>query len=206
VVLKGDARRRVVPCRLETAEEKPEERTGFKYPDLLGHVRRHRGGFVAAGLTILRAYVVAGRPARELSPFGSFEAWSGLIRSAVHWVTGGLDSCATRTRLRDADPALATRGALLTGWSELPGGTGTGVTVAEALRYLRDPGCQDRFLTLREALMEWSSTDKLPGPGTIGHKLRGYRNRVVDGMALQGEPGHAGGQRWKVATVRGSTT
>jgi hypothetical protein len=198
VTLRGDVRRRVVPCRLESAVEKPEERTGFKHADLLAHVGRHRGELVVAALTILRAYVVAGRPDRKLPPFGSYEPWSALVRSAVHWVTAGLDPCVTRERLRDADPALATLAALMQGWAELPGGTGTGVTVAEAMRYLRDPGQSDKFQTLREALLEWSRTDKLPNPAVIGRKLRGCRNRVVDGMALQGEPGHAGTQRWKV--------
>lgn len=53
--------RRVVPCRLETAEEKPEERTGFRYPDLLAHVRAERPRLVCAGLTLR-----AGVPARWL--------------------------------------------------------------------------------------------------------------------------------------------
>src|SRR5262249_52760466 len=38
--LVGDTHRRVIPCRLEPACERPEERTGFRIPDLVGHVRR----------------------------------------------------------------------------------------------------------------------------------------------------------------------
>ena len=34
----GDLARRVVPIALDPQMEKPEERTGFTYPDLLAHV------------------------------------------------------------------------------------------------------------------------------------------------------------------------
>ncbi len=40
---------------------------------------------MAAALTLLRAYVVDGRPPHGLTPYGSFEAWSDLIRSALVW-------------------------------------------------------------------------------------------------------------------------
>jgi hypothetical protein len=199
VTLRGDVRRRVVPCRLETAEEKPEERTGFAYPDLLGHVRRHRGELVAAGLTILRAYVVAGRPVRGLAPFGSFENWSGLVRAAVFWATDGLDPCATRARLRDADPALATLVALLEGWPELPDAD-KGLTVAEALDILKAEANKGKYQTLRGAFMEWSKGDRLPAPGQVGRKLRNYRGRVANGKALEGESAGGGVQRWKVVS------
>jgi hypothetical protein len=201
VALKGDARRRAVLCRLVTHQERPEERTGFKYPDLLDHVLRHRGELVVAGLTLLRAYVAAGRPAQKLSAFGSYEAWSDLIRSAVFWATGGLDPCATREKLRAADPALATLTSLLAGWAELPGAQVTGVTVAEALRFLNDPNHAGEFQTLRAALLDWTKTDKLPGAGVIGVKLRGCRDRVVNGLALKAESVAGGVQRWRVAQV-----
>ena len=95
VAIRGDAVRRIVPCRLEPTEERPEERTGFKHPKLMDHVVRERPALVAAGLTILRAYVYAGRPDQQLTPLGSFEAWTDVVRSAVVWATG-VDPCETR--------------------------------------------------------------------------------------------------------------
>jgi hypothetical protein len=47
---------------LNCPDEHPEERTGFKYPDLLGYVTSNRGELLAAVLTILRASFVAGKP------------------------------------------------------------------------------------------------------------------------------------------------
>ena len=40
-----------------------------------------------AGLTVLRAFVVAGRPGLDkLTPFGRFEDWSNLVRGALVWL------------------------------------------------------------------------------------------------------------------------
>jgi hypothetical protein len=199
-MLRGDVQRRVIPCRLETQEEKPEEREGFKYPELVEHVRANRPQLVCDCLTIMRAFAVAGRPQADLPAFGSYESWSRLVRQAVFWVMGA-DPWATREKIRATDPVLNTLAALLEGWAELPGGR-CGVTVAEALRFLNDPNRQDDFATLRGALMEWSHNDRLPGAGTVGHKLRSFKRRVVEGRMMDAEPCHGGVQRWKVLQAR----
>ena len=87
VGLASDTTRRCLPIRLEPMEERPEDRTGFKIPNLLGHVRKHQAHLLRDALTLLRAFHVAGRPASGLKPWGSFEGWSALIRDAVYWVT-----------------------------------------------------------------------------------------------------------------------
>lgn len=201
IVLKGDAQRRVIPCRLETKVEKPEERpeSDYMYPNLLEHVRAHRPQLVCDALTILRAFTVAGSPQEPMPTIGSYEAWSHLIRQAVFWVTE-VDPVATRERIRAADPTLNTLSALLEGWAELPGGK-TRITVTEALSILNNPDAKDDFAVLRGALMEWSRNDKLPGPGIIGNKLRVFRKRVLDSRMLDAATGHGGGQNWRVVQV-----
>jgi hypothetical protein len=196
VMLKGDAQRRVIPCRLETTEERPEEREDFKYPNLLEHVRANRPQIVCDALTILHAFAAAGSPQIALPAFGSYEAWSRQIRQPIFWLTGA-DPWATRKNLRATDPALNNLMALLEGWAELPGGR-TGITVAEMLRIMNDPNHKDDFLTLRGALMEWSRNDKLPGAGTVGYKLRSLRKRVVEGKMFDAEAGHGRIHQWKV--------
>jgi putative DNA primase/helicase len=196
VILKGDALRRVLPCRLETKEENPEEREDFKYPNLLGHVRANRPQLICDVLTLLRGFAVAGLPEESLPAFGSYEAWSAVVRQPVFWVMG-VDPWSTRKGLRASDPALNNLAALLEGWAELPGGR-TGLTVAEALRILNNPDHKDDYLPLRAAWMEWSRTDRLPGAGQIGCKLRSLRHRVVNGQALDSDTGRGGGQLWRV--------
>ncbi len=60
--------------------EHPEERTDFRHPRLLAWVGENRGRILPAALTLLRAYVAAGRPVQRLPGFGSFEEWSDLVR------------------------------------------------------------------------------------------------------------------------------
>ena len=68
----GDMTRRALLCRMDARMENPEGRSFEK--DLRSWVPEHRGQLVAAGLTILRAFVAAGRPGlAKLPPFGSFE-------------------------------------------------------------------------------------------------------------------------------------
>jgi putative DNA primase/helicase len=85
--------RRVVPIDLDAKVEHPEDRTNFKFPNLLAHIHRNRPRYVAAALTILRGFVVAGKPPHGKSRLGSFEAWDDLVRSAVVWA--GLDDPAS---------------------------------------------------------------------------------------------------------------
>jgi hypothetical protein len=102
------------------------------YPNLRAHLRANRGNLLVAALTILRAYVAAGRPA-DLPPLGNFEAWSAVVRQAVHWITGH-DPCAARaTILPESRGDVAALAAVLDGWSRLPGAQGDGMTAKRAL-------------------------------------------------------------------------
>ena len=80
--------RRVVPIDLDSKMERPEDRKDFKHPDLLPWVTSQRARLVAAALTVLRAYHVAGRPSHGEPAMGSFEAWDAIVRGAVVWSYG----------------------------------------------------------------------------------------------------------------------
>src|SRR5262249_39567252 len=151
--LRGDIMRRTIPCRLVPDVERPEERTGFKYPRLMQHARENRPRLVAAALTILRAYAAADRPDQRLTPLGSYESWSDVVRSAVFWATG-VDPCGAREDLRATDDGAGNGAAAVAGWAELPGGKGPGLTAAQALKELA--AAPKSYEQLREALMAWS--------------------------------------------------
>jgi len=96
VELDEDMHRRVVHIRLEPKSERPEERdpTSFRWPNLEHHVREHHSELLGALLTILRGYVVHGRPRVKLVTWHSYAEWSQAVRAPLVWA--GLD-----------DPALA---------------------------------------------------------------------------------------------------
>lgn len=109
----GDLGRRVVPIDLRSQEEFPEERTGFKHPHLEAHVRANRPALLVAALTVLRWFFSESRPAAPLPPFGSFEAWSGLVRDCLVYL-GQPDPAEGRSRIRsEGDPARLDRIGLL---------------------------------------------------------------------------------------------
>jgi len=104
VAVQGDLGRRVVPIDLQADVENPEERTGFKYPELLEHVARERPRLLVAALTVLRWFVTEGRPPADLRPFGSFEAWSAVVRDCLVYL-GQPDPIAGRARIAsEGDP------------------------------------------------------------------------------------------------------
>ena len=83
VQLSADMSRRVCHIRLESADERPETKGGFKHPKLRLHTTDSRGRYLSCALTILRAWHVAGRPTHGLEPWGSYESWSGVVREAL---------------------------------------------------------------------------------------------------------------------------
>ena len=128
--------------------------------DLLDHVRKFRAELVTAALTLLRAHTQAGRPDGGLTPLGSFEQWSFVVRAAVYW-TVGLDPCETRKDLKEYDTESIARAALIEGWAELPYAE-RGLSIADALRHLVNPDHAERFGTLRSVLMQWCRNGDLP--------------------------------------------
>ena len=180
VILAADTARRALHIRLESPEENPEERSGFHHADLLGFVRTERPRLAAAAVTILAAYCAAGRPDMHLTPWGSYEAWSALVRQALVWCDLP-DPAETRTELRSqADREAATLRQLVAGWEEADR-SGAGMTVAAALKSLVEyPNGYD---ALRSALWELSppKDGKALNPRSIGMKLHHLRRRVVGG-------------------------
>jgi hypothetical protein len=116
----GDMTRRALLCRMEARMESPEGRS-FKR-DLRAWVPEHRGQLVAAGLTVLLAFVGAGRPGLAgLPPFGSFEAWSNLVRGALAWL-GEPDPCLTREHILADDPVKSKLSAFFAAVYQATGG------------------------------------------------------------------------------------
>ncbi|MGA8760010.1 MAG: hypothetical protein WB611_27565, partial [Stellaceae bacterium] len=116
LVTADDLVRRSIRASLDANSETPETRVFKSNP--LAEILTHRGDFVAACLTIARAYLAAGSPGR-LTPLASYEPWSDLVRSALCWLDYP-DPVATMATIRGADPVRQERGAIFEAWgSEL---------------------------------------------------------------------------------------
>lgn len=108
----ADLVRRTLVCRLDANLENPEERTFENNP--VRAVLDNRGHYVAACLTIGRAYLEAGSP-NKCRALPSFERWSDLVRSALVWL-GMPDPCSSMEMARAEDPIRASRAGLFRAW------------------------------------------------------------------------------------------
>jgi hypothetical protein len=208
VAVATDTARRVCHIRLESPEERPEQRTGFRHPELLRWVGENRPRLQAASLAILRGYCVAGRPDQGLPAWGSFEGWSALVRSAVVWC-GMPDPGETRLRLQDqADVTAESMGAILACLEKLDPER-QGLTAAEIVHraFPRDQSAlAPEVIELRAAI------EALIGRGDaqrLGYKLRAFRRRVFHGRFLDRAGADHQAARWAVypasAFVAGGT-
>jgi hypothetical protein len=195
----ADVVRRTLLCRLESLDECPEERSGFRHPDLISWVTENRGKLVSYALTILRGYHVAGRPPMGLKPFGSFEGWSAAVREPVVWA-GLPDPAGSRRELAQrADQDAIGLGRLIEGWSEIDP-NGAGLTVAEAMKLLDDD--PNSFTALRSAITELvpARSGKAPSSKSIGMKIHHLRRRVIGGRYLDKRDTRIGAV-WFVSTI-----
>ena len=77
---------------------------GFKH-NTLRQAGANRASYVAAALTIMRAYLAAGAP-EVCGPFGSYAEWSTMVRSPLVWL-GEPDPVASVDKTQAEDSELA---------------------------------------------------------------------------------------------------
>jgi hypothetical protein len=174
LVLAGDASRRAVMCRLDAKVEKPDARK-FDF-DCHAEVLAARRELVVAGLTILRAYVVAGRP-ETLTPMGSFNDWE-WVRGALVWL-GCSDPAETRSAIAEADPKKDELATVMDLWQQAFGERS--VVVAD----IEHGGKAGADTTpLRDRLIEIACRGVWSGK-SVGWWLRRNKDRVVGGRAFR---------------------
>ena len=206
VSVAADTTRRLIHVRLDVLNERPEERTGFRHPNLLAWIGRERPRLLAAALTILSAYCRRGHRDQSLSPFGSFEGWSDLVRQAVVWV-GLPDPCLTRVKLSEnADTTADTLAQIMMAWQQYDP-AGAGLVVSDMLSQLYPA---KRLYTPQDAVddamraalenMVGCPPGKTPTPRQIGNKLRHFRRRVWKGRYLDFNASEysRGGSVWRL--------
>jgi putative DNA primase/helicase len=197
LIVAGDMTRRVVLGRLDAVMERPENRQ-FSF-DPVKLILADRGRYIAAAMTIVRAYIAAGQP-NKLPVLASYSSWSDMVRSALVW-TGCGDPVETMKDIRDTDPVLTTLRTVLECWRVTFGDEE--MTAAEvAARYARgfDPeGPNGEELTaLRAALEPVAAVRGVIDANRLGYWLRSSKGRLAGGWKFAGNPGHAGVLRWSV--------
>jgi putative DNA primase/helicase len=206
--IQGDLVRRTLLCTLDANVERPELREFDTDPVQM--VLDDRGRYVAAALTIVRAFQVSG--AATLKPLASFEQWSDTVRSALAWLECG-DPCATMETARDEDPELAELREIMTLWTDAIGSDE--VTCRKAIEIatsvgpkIDDDGEADQYgpsvprhPDFANALLGVAASRGVIDSARLGNWLTGQKGRIVDGLRFERAGTTGGSARWKVAKL-----
>src|SRR5262249_28619837 len=161
--------------------ERPEDREfTTQRPDY--YMRDHRAELVAAGLTVMRAFFVAGQP-QQTKPAGSFEVWSRTVRDCLVWL-GEADPWLSTESIRNDDPALQDHELALHAWYELfDDNNMTAKAVVENTNQYSEFMNGSRPTRLNSAL--WDAlqvvTNNDLNSRSLGDWLRGIKDRHIGG-------------------------
>ncbi len=188
--LSTDLVRRTFRCRIDAGLERPEERplAAFKYPDLIQRIRDVRPVLLWAALTILRGYLLAGRPKSSGKSTGSYAQWERVVRDALLWV-GEADPVETQIALRvSADVAREERTVLLRAWHARIGSEW--ITSRELVEVAAKPGPGETPGLVGGPSALWDALGGVCPRGQIdaravGYALRGMIGRIAGSYRLE---------------------
>lgn len=209
-VIVGDVCRRVIITNLDPEMERPELRQ-FKF-DPVEMILQDRGKYIAAALTICRAYIVAGLP-NKAPRLASFEGWSDTVRSALIWL-GKDDPVKSMENAREEDPERIELSSMMEGWSETIGvGIGARVRLATALSTgaetrreyegaALEPTHPEFHATLQAmALRVTGKRGQMPDAPMLGNYLRKFKGRVLNGRRFANRPDEKKGAEWWIEEI-----
>lgn len=187
LTMNADLQRRTVAVRLNARCARPEARTGWRHPDLLGFTAAEAPRLLSALIALVEAWRAAGCPLGSAT-MGSYEAWAGVLGGVldVAGVRGFL--CDRADRIAEVDPEAAEWAGLLHAWMTDP-----------ALRGRRAAGdlarcCAERGLLLG-VLGDGSAMSQARRLGGALGRMRGRvlgvdqgEVEVVSAGALHGRP------------------
>jgi putative DNA primase/helicase len=207
ITVRGDMIRRTLLCSIDPNEEAPEKRTFKRNP--YQEILADRGQYIAAVITIVRAYLAAGEPQVEFAKLVSFGAWSRFVQKPLIWL-GCADPVQSVTISEEADPDRGDIAEVLAAWHDFIGDEAVTLKQLSAKVQVKDGGDYGgEFLNsdLREALMNVApnrdgslDTTKLAG------WLRKNTGKIVGGMKVfkDGRDGHSQKTLWKVIKAKGA--
>jgi putative DNA primase/helicase len=175
IEISEDLVRRTLQCSLDANMEQPYLRSFKRNP--VHDILADRGKYVAAVLTIARAYIQAGRPDRP-THLASFEEWSDLVRGSLIWL-GRVDPVETIAKLSIADPVREQRAKAFAILSDI---MGESFAVPDVIRASKDnEALSGALLTVVKSK---KGDEAAVSPDSLGWWLRRNAGRIADGYKL----------------------
>ena len=215
LVLTGDTHRRILLARLDAQIETPFKRE-FTF-DPLTEVIKNRQSLVVAALTIVRAYITAGRPKAAAGRIASFELWDDLVRQPLCWLRERMlasgrdltdlpvfvDPADSIDRAASENPETSKLAALLNAWIATFGTTPT--SPAQAITKATD--LVSAQSVLRDALDEIAGQNNKLNVRILGRWLERHSGQLCTGLRLVLANKTNGLKRWTVVrTVERAST
>jgi hypothetical protein len=188
-----DMVRRCITINLSPQCEVPASRT-FARPDLVREVFRERGRYVSAALTLVLAWIAAGRPNQSCRALAGFGDWSDLCRQPLLWL-GGADPTESVFEAMAEDPDRELLLRLLDAWMLVFGKTAA--MVRDAMRRTSSPS-HPEHAELREVLLEIAGERGEINPRKLGWWIRRHSGRIVEGRRIVRTDGNKSAERWRV--------
>jgi hypothetical protein len=190
-----DMTRRTCVISLEPECETPAMRT-FTRPELVREVLADRGVYVSAALTVVRAWICAGRPKTVCKSLAGFEDWSDWCRQPLLWL-GCADPTESVFEAMSEDPDRETLGRLLDAWlavfRKMP------AMVRDAVN--RAPTYPDGNAELYEVLRDIAEDRGQINRRILGRWIKRHEGRIVDGHRFVKASGVRSAEAWRVETV-----
>ena len=190
-----DMTRRCVAIHLDPGCEVPAARS-FERPELVREVLRERGRYVSAALTIVRAWVVAGRPKSGCKSLAGYGDWSDLCRQPLLWL-GLADPTESVFEAMADDPDREILSRLLEAWFSVF--RKTPAMVREAVKHATEY-C-DVNVELREVLHDIASERGEINRRKVGWWIRRHAGRIVDGKKIIRGSGNGSSEHWRIEVV-----
>ena len=190
-----DMTRRCITIHLDPSCEVPAARS-FKRPELVRDVLRERGRYVSAALTIVRAWIVAGRPKAACKSLAGYGDWSDLCRQPLLWL-GLADPTESVFEAMAEDPDRETLDRLLTAWQSVFGKTPA--MVRDAVKQASHSTTSMRNCAKCSTTLPTSAA-KSTAAGWDGG-FRRHAGRIVDGRRFVRASGNRSAEAWQVESV-----
>lgn len=188
-----DMARRCITINLNPELEIPATRI-FKRPNLITEVLQERGFYVAAAITIVRAWIVAGKPKSKCKALAGFGEWSDLCRQSLLWLNYADPATSIFEAIKE-DPDREVLGRLLMVWQLTFANIPTMVREAVGKSHL--PGNEELREILHDIADERGEINRL----RLGRWIKRHEGQIVDGCRFVRSDGSTSAEKWRVESV-----
>lgn len=183
-----DMSRRTITINLDPACEIPAAREFKNQPVSL--VRSRREYFVSLALTIIRAWIVAGRPLAGVRPVANFNEWSNFCRQPLLWL-GYPDPAESMFLSMEQDPDREILGRLLYSWHDCFN------TRPKMIREATSMAGKE----LSEVFMDIAGDRGNLNNRRLGKWIARHAGRIVDGLKFEKDSSTRSAEAWRVKSV-----